>query len=71
MTQQMTFTAYYTSQDSPNGPWSVYSEQYWNRDDAEPIDGSSVRVETGFATEAAADVRANELSEALDVRILP
>lgn len=55
-------TSFYTSADLPAGDtWSVYTEQYVNAEDDEPIDGSQELVESGFPTMQAAEERASEL----------
>jgi len=44
----MTYRLHYVSADSPglDAPWSVYVEEYADRDDYEPIDGSQRHVST-------------------------
>lgn len=61
-----TYPLYYTSAERPgdDSPWTVYVEQYRDKDDAEPIDGSTERVST-HPTEAEADAEARRLQAAV------
>lgn len=55
----MGYTLFYVSADAPDsGAWSVYQEEYLDRNAHEPVDGSSVHVSThGCESEAVAAAR--------------
>lgn len=67
----MTYILYYVSEDMesgdhpgnavPAGTWSVYSEQYADVEDADPIEGSTVLVSRNHPTEDEANTKARSL----------